>query len=264
MIKFFRKIRYDLMEKNKTGKYFKYAIGEIVLVVIGILIALQINNWNENRKNRIEEKALLTQLDSEFKSNLKQLNQKIAMRNSMVDASLKLLDYLDHPIKRNNDSIIKYLTPTTLVPTFDPIVNDLISSGRLQLIKNKRLTELLSLWTSEIVQVTEEEISWMKYRDNIYYPFLVQNSSLRNIFNYYWQNNTMEAFHLDKGTTVKFDLKKANNNIETSKIFDNPYFEDHISVCASFSRLTNSQSESLRKRIVEVLEIIGQQLNDGK
>jgi hypothetical protein len=50
MIKFFRKIRYDLMDKNKTGKYFKYAIGEIVLVVIGILIALQINNWNENRK----------------------------------------------------------------------------------------------------------------------------------------------------------------------------------------------------------------------
>jgi hypothetical protein len=50
MIKLFRKIRYDLMAKNKTGKYFKYAIGEIVLVVIGIIIALQINNWNENRK----------------------------------------------------------------------------------------------------------------------------------------------------------------------------------------------------------------------
>ena len=57
MLKFLRKIRYDLMEKNKTGKYLKYAIGEIVLVVIGILIALQINNWNENRKleNRRQE-----------------------------------------------------------------------------------------------------------------------------------------------------------------------------------------------------------------
>ena len=55
MIKFFRKIRYNLMEQNKTGNYFKYAIGEIVLVVIGILIALQINNWNENRKANIEE-----------------------------------------------------------------------------------------------------------------------------------------------------------------------------------------------------------------
>ena len=55
MIKFFRKIRYDLMEKNKNGKYLKYAIGEILLVVIGILIALQINNWNELRKLKIIE-----------------------------------------------------------------------------------------------------------------------------------------------------------------------------------------------------------------
>ncbi len=50
MIKFFRKIRQNLLSEGKTGKYLKYAIGEIVLVVIGILIALQINNWNENRK----------------------------------------------------------------------------------------------------------------------------------------------------------------------------------------------------------------------
>ena len=64
MIKFFRRIRFDLMEKNKTGKpalsarkYFKYAIGEIILVVIGILIALQINNWNEWRKDRIMERG---------------------------------------------------------------------------------------------------------------------------------------------------------------------------------------------------------------
>jgi hypothetical protein len=51
MIKFFRLIRQNSFMENKTGKYFKYAIGEIVLVVIGILIALSINNWNENQKN---------------------------------------------------------------------------------------------------------------------------------------------------------------------------------------------------------------------
>ena len=60
MIKFFRKIRYDLMENNNTGKYLKYAIGEIILVVIGILIALQINNWNETNKERSYENYILT------------------------------------------------------------------------------------------------------------------------------------------------------------------------------------------------------------
>ena len=69
MIKFFRKIRQNLLMKNKTGKYFKYAIGEIVLVVIGILIALQINNWNENRKQLIKVQKnyheILADLDRE-------------------------------------------------------------------------------------------------------------------------------------------------------------------------------------------------------
>ena len=56
MIKFFRQIRYKLMSENKTSRYFKYAIGEIILVVIGILIALQINNWNEERKEKQQAK----------------------------------------------------------------------------------------------------------------------------------------------------------------------------------------------------------------
>jgi hypothetical protein len=59
MIKFFRKIRQDLISEGQTRKYIKYAIGEIILVVIGILIALQINNWNENRKVLKAQKNLL-------------------------------------------------------------------------------------------------------------------------------------------------------------------------------------------------------------
>ena len=76
------------METGKTGKYFKYAIGEILLVMIGILLALQVNNWNENRKNHIEEVALLEQLKSEFTSNLNQLDGKIAIRNTAIGTLL--------------------------------------------------------------------------------------------------------------------------------------------------------------------------------
>ncbi|MBO3115440.1 hypothetical protein J4050_01695 [Winogradskyella sp. DF17] len=63
MIKFFRKIRYTLLNENKTGKYIKYAIGEIILVVIGILIALQINNWNQSRKEAKQEQLILKKLE---------------------------------------------------------------------------------------------------------------------------------------------------------------------------------------------------------
>lgn len=66
MIKFFRKIRQQLLIEKKTGKYFKYAIGEIVLVVIGILIALQINNWNEERKEKLHEIDILKQMKTDL------------------------------------------------------------------------------------------------------------------------------------------------------------------------------------------------------
>ena len=67
MIKFFRKIRQNLLSEGNTGKYFKYAIGEIILVVIGILIALSINNWNQNRLNKDLESLYYNRLLEDIK-----------------------------------------------------------------------------------------------------------------------------------------------------------------------------------------------------
>ena len=74
MIKFFRKIRQNLLMENKIGKYFKYAIGEIILVVMGILIALQINNWNEDRKNNQSVKTSIKALLEDLKRDTIQFN----------------------------------------------------------------------------------------------------------------------------------------------------------------------------------------------
>ena len=88
MIKFFRKIRFDLIEKNKTGKYLKYAIGEIVLVVIGILIAIQINNWNENRKQQSKIKSVYSVIKSDLKYDIKKFD-KIIKNMSIADTIFK-------------------------------------------------------------------------------------------------------------------------------------------------------------------------------
>ena len=66
MIKFFRKIKQNLLVQGKTEKYFKYAIGEIILVVIGIVIALQISNWNESRKDNDIEKDVLINISKDL------------------------------------------------------------------------------------------------------------------------------------------------------------------------------------------------------
>lgn len=263
MIKFFRQFRQQLLSENKFSKYFFYAIGEIILVVIGILIALQINNWNEDKKDRIQEQELLNQLQSEFKSNLEQLDQKIGMRNEMVSASLKLIRYLDYPETRHSDSISKYIGITVLAPTFDPIVNDINSSGRIQLLKNTRLKEKLSLWTSEIIQVTEEEQVWLNYRTNHYMPTLLKYDLYRNLVNQYWVENVLASFHLDEGTKTELSIKNSKKDVNFSEALDHSEFEHHFAQCATFMKLTNSQSLSLRKRIVEILNLIEQDLKKG-
>jgi len=120
MIKFFRKIRQNLLMENKTGKYFKYAIGEIILVVIGILIALQINNWNENRKNSINEKALLANTINDLDADKKRFtnNQKEA------DTILKVYKKL-YELGLDEKSNIEIKNPNYIrrILSFDPNLN---------------------------------------------------------------------------------------------------------------------------------------------
>ncbi|MEP0133390.1 MAG: DUF6090 family protein [Eudoraea sp.] len=80
MINFFRRIRRKLADDNKPLKYMRYAIGEIVLVVVGILIALSINNWNQNRLNQLDKKEILSKLQIEFQAN-KNILQDYKIKN---------------------------------------------------------------------------------------------------------------------------------------------------------------------------------------
>ena len=104
MIKFFRKIRQDLLSKGKTGKpayrtgrYFKYAIGEIILVVIGILIALSLNNWNEKRSQDANFDKLIDALENEIIENIEEANHEIEVyRETQLKASKILSNKISH------------------------------------------------------------------------------------------------------------------------------------------------------------------------
>jgi hypothetical protein len=98
MIKFFRKIRQNLLMENKTGKYFKYAIGEIVLVVVGILIALQINNWNEKIKTQENVQAQLINLIDAIESDVKSYENLLAREGFRFHAVKYLLGLVEEEI----------------------------------------------------------------------------------------------------------------------------------------------------------------------
>ena len=120
MIKFFRRIRQQLLTENKFSKYLIYAIGEIVLVVIGILIALQINNFNEQRKDSEKEQVVLKQLKEDYETDLNQLKQKMEMRDEIVLSALNVLKAIDYPDKIVRDSLIINLAKIDNDPTFEP------------------------------------------------------------------------------------------------------------------------------------------------
>ncbi|PTM01874.1 MAG: hypothetical protein DA407_15585 [Bacteroidetes bacterium] len=102
MIKFFRKIRQNLLMENKTSKYFKYAIGEIILVVIGILIALQINNWNEKSKLKIEEIKLLKEMRSALISDKEDVISNISEHSSAAKSCSILINHISNKLPYND------------------------------------------------------------------------------------------------------------------------------------------------------------------
>lgn len=189
MIKFFRKIRQDLLLKGKTGKYLKYAIGEIILVVIGILIALQINNWNESRKESKNEQKFLNELKSDFLYNREELNRNIKKASDLANNGGSIISILS--LTEKDVDLIKVFNHTRRLSgysTFDPSngsLNNLLSSGNLNIIKNDSLRMNLSKWPAMVEDVKEDEKRLIEYGDTwlepLYLKYLYYESGSRQI-----------------------------------------------------------------------------------
>ena len=262
MIKFFRKIRQNLLMENKTGKYFKYAIGEIVLVVIGILIALQINNFNEQRKDSEKEQVVLKQLKEDYETDLNQLRQKMDMRDGIVLSALNVLKAIDYPDKIVRDSLIINLAKIDNDPTFDPIENDLISSGNLRLIKNEKLKRLLSNWSSDVIALQELEAIWTNKIVQQYEPLLSKLGITRDVADY-WVNSHNKSGLLDENSYVNETvIGSSKNSSSILEIINNRDIEGNVSEAISYNKLANTQSVALVKRISEIIELIESEIND--
>ena len=142
MLRFFRQIRKDQLMSDKIRKYLFYAVGEILLVVVGILIALQVNNWNEGRKALNQEQEILSALHNEFSENLQELTFDIGRLDTTYHNLIVLMDLMameELPSGVNVDSLIA-LTLNT--PTWSPssyVLNDLKNSGSISRLSSANL-----------------------------------------------------------------------------------------------------------------------------
>jgi hypothetical protein len=227
MIKFFRKIRQNLLSEGKTGKYFKYAIGEIILVVIGILIALGINNWNENRKNKNLESLYIQELTTDLIKDSIIIDKLLNQSNKQLRAKFLLQKYLteqtDFVLYDNNsfksypnylksetydlDSLASYYqiqwTSKSRYP-FTPIkttIDEMKSTGKIGIIQN------LDLRRSIIETYNNYDSYRINYNDN-YKP--QADKVLELIF-----DDKPELYTMDNSSVIRlFQDPRVRNRFE--------------------------------------------------
>ena len=172
MIPIFRKTRKKMADDNKPVKYLRYAIGEILLVVIGILIALSINNWNETNKLEKEEQKLLVSLNDDFKENNLRLQETINKEERVIKYSKELIKtILSNNKQISPDSIGEMFTDGAqswyrtefVTGTYDGI----LSSGNINILKNEPLKKNLAQFTSEVKSGFEDHEESMFFMNEI-------------------------------------------------------------------------------------------------
>ncbi len=170
MIKIFRHIRKDLMVKNKTGKYLKYAIGEIILVVIGILIALQVNNWNIDKTDKKRELKYLTNIVLDLKKDIKSLNDLMEFRKNRLIGDQKIIDHMNGIPVDNLNELAKNIVNSMMERNFTPnntTFLELSNSGNLNLISNDSikflLLELEELYKTNKLSIEHETFDYREY-----------------------------------------------------------------------------------------------------
>ena len=156
MIKFFRKIRQNLVMENKTGKYFKYAIGEIILVVIGILIALQINNWNENKKQLKAEKIVLNNIHKDLATDSIQFQYYLSQYQQIEALHLEL-----YRIGINNEEFDMTTEPTLIRRSlyFKQLIGKDFTDRAYE-IQNQSVREALILYARNMADL--ENVYWLE------------------------------------------------------------------------------------------------------
>jgi hypothetical protein len=155
MIKLFRNIRQNLLTEGKTSRYLKYAIGEIILVVIGILIALQINNWNEAQKSKKDERYVLTEVLKNLEEDAVLVNEIITQRQKAKKAVIALQKSMMSETK-DSDSLQFYLVDLLTFERYFPINNayEILKSKGLQLSNNELTTKISRYYDYEQPQMS--------------------------------------------------------------------------------------------------------------
>jgi hypothetical protein len=249
MIKFFRRIRQQLLTENNFSKYLIYAIGEIVLVVLGILIALAINNSNQNRVIKEKEQTYLIGLKNEFQTSKLKLTELIKVNRLNFEGAKEIFAYMADKNQPPSEEHFSELLVRTFSfdISFNPnnsLLNEMINSGSLKDISNTELRKNLTNWISTIEDIDNQENELGIQREKVLDILRTDEMSLRTIFDL-------------SGTSQELGLSRAQNRISNLPLLNSKAFENNI---LAFILTTNAMEEAhynpLMQDLNAILELI--------
>ena len=221
MLRFFRKIRQQLLTENKFSKYLLYAIGEITLVVIGILIALAINNWKENRIVEQREDFYLQGLQDEFEQNRIKLQNLIEVNRLNYQNSKKIASLIGNSEelqdeKRLSEMLFNSFSYEIAYNPNNSFLNELINSGRLEDISSPELRKHLTAWESFIESLRNQESALRFQREEVLKLFRGNDASIRTILDQ------------TEVSTKEMGLEKSDDFYSNLKLIESREFENNL------------------------------------
>ena len=185
MLRFFSKIRLKLAAENRPVKYMRYAIGEILLVVIGILIALQVNNWNQERKDLKEGKLIRQNIHEEFIKNQELLKVSRKSNEEALSSGKLLISLVGADkfelAKHNLDSLFNSsMMADSYLPTSNSL-QDIMQSGRMNLLNNAELKNTILSWNAALDLFKEYKEVQTNWQNNQFMPYTLSVISYKQM-----------------------------------------------------------------------------------
>lgn len=250
MLNFLRRLR----QNNMNSKYLKYAIGEIVLVVIGILIALSINNWNQGRLEKIEEKKLLNNIKVDFEeavSTFRSLNNR---RDESIQNFSKLIEVAIDNNYEQEVMIDTLLGKTIFTPTYNGKLSALsivINSGKINLLSSDTLKSLLLKWPQKVDDMVEGEIDAKKLIYDTWLPFVSSYAAANDFF------STKEL-----RMVLPFEKRKTMVEKDYQGMLADRKFQNTITMLELLFIIGKKETEELIGFAEEIIALIELQVKD--
>ena len=214
-----------MLTENKFSKYLFYAFGEILLVMVGILLALQVSNWNSDRKDRISERKLLDNIHRDFnanKVNFDSLKVVTFRSKAALDSMVSLFPLDRDTVKLKAFSEQRKLVRGIIYNAYSSSVESVINSNSLQLIQDEELQEYLVSWKDVLLDYKEEETLYFNFLNNHYYLYI------SDVFDYMGLDKEMS---LAARSSVKFQnmtITRRNYLNGVVNAIENESIEHHI------------------------------------